>query len=310
MNIDSYINKKFGVEEDVFLKALKMSPSAEGYILGAISEVILENYLNDNGFITKRIKEKPKGSFDSKNPLARGDFYFTHPNFPKDSWLVIESKGLKSNSEFRGGDGREKAIRYFKNLINKDLKKIYENGQKSYLKTKEEWLKKNPGNSFPKFTWSKTSPGSDVSNIEGIWSSVDEMKNWFESIDDYYFSEDAYRNNEGAFSILQTHKPSTRTGPITGISQAAPLVDDFNILAVDTFFRTGVHSFVFANSKDLSHSPTSPEHLYQNYTIDTLIKDLKNDPIISFPWFKDIKALLSKRKMKYRTLDETQIDDR
>ena len=47
MNIDSYINKKFGVEEDVFLKALKMSPSAEGYILGAISEVILENYLND-----------------------------------------------------------------------------------------------------------------------------------------------------------------------------------------------------------------------------------------------------------------------
>ena len=42
------------------------------------------------------------------------------------------------------------------------------------------------------------------------------------------------------------------------------------------------------NSTEISHLPTSPEHLYQNYVIDILVKDKKEALIINRPWYRDI----------------------
>ena len=313
--IDQNILKHFGVDERVFLEALKQSPSAQGYIMGAISEVLLKEYLEAKGFEVIRIKEKPSGGNNAKNYEARGDFYIRKNNSNEDKWLVIESKGLKSNSEFRGGklDSPEKVFKFLKGRVFNSAKTkqtIFDKGFATYSKTKALWKKKNPGKQFPDFKWNKNFPGAECYDLSGIWKNEEDLKKWVFSLDKKYFSEDAYRNVEGAIAILETHQPSKRVGIKTGIDQAAPLVYDFNIMSVDLFLRTGKHEFVFMNSEEISHSPTSPEHLYQNYTIDFLIKGKKEKPVIQAPWYDNVDNCITKTKPQYRKIDKTQIDNR
>jgi len=313
--INEDILKHFGVDERVFLEALKSSPSAQGYIAGAISEVLLKEYLEEKGFEVIRIKEKPSGGNNAKNYEARGDFYIKKRDNQDDKWLVVESKGLKSNSEFRGGklDSPDKVFKFLKNRVfnsTKTKETIYKQGYKTYLKAKEIWEKKNPGEIFPEFKWSKEFPGPDCYNLENLWINSDDLKKWTYSLDNSSFTEAAYRAVKGAITILETHQPSKRIGIKTGIDQAAPLVYDFNIMSVDLFLRTGKHEFVFMNSEEISHSPTSPEHLYQNYTIDILVKNKKEHPIIQVPWYADIENCISSTQVSYRLIDRTQIDHR
>jgi hypothetical protein len=74
-DLKSFIEVRFGVTTEVFLQALRSSPSANGYITGAISELLLKNYLESLGYEVLRIKEKPAGGNNAKNSEARGDFY-------------------------------------------------------------------------------------------------------------------------------------------------------------------------------------------------------------------------------------------
>lgn len=96
----------------------------------------------------------------------------------------------------------------------------------------------------------------------------------------------------------------------TGIHQAAPLVSDFSIMAVDLFQRTGKHEFVFMNPDTISHSPTSPHHLYQNYIIDVIIPGIKDTLNICHPWYDDINNCIKCTSPKIVEYDPTQIDYR
>lgn len=80
----------FGIPPEMLIEAFMGSANARGYLLGAVSELILAAYLVENGYFVKRIREKWEGT-----KLHHGDFYVS-----KDSknWFVVESKGLKSNS--------------------------------------------------------------------------------------------------------------------------------------------------------------------------------------------------------------------
>ena len=100
--LTEYISKMFGCSIAHFLEALEDSPSSRGYIAGALSEILLRHYLESKGYELVRIVEKPAGGNDAKNSEARGDFYARKRGSKEDLWLVVESKGLKSNSEFRG----------------------------------------------------------------------------------------------------------------------------------------------------------------------------------------------------------------
>jgi hypothetical protein len=310
-----FIEKRFGVTTNVFLQALRSSPSANGYIMGAISELLLKQYLESVGYEVLRIKEKPAGGNNAKNSEARGDFYIRKKDKIQNEWLVIECKGLKSNSEFRGSklDNKDKLFRFLKPLAfpKADTKqKTYDKGLKAYTKTKEDWEKKNPNKTFPPFTWSLETSGASSIYLSGIWSTEQELKIWIDNQPDEIFTEQAYRNVKGAIAILETHQPSKRIGEATQINQAAPLVKDFNIMAVDLFLRTGKHEFAFMNSEKISHSPTSPEHLYQNYTIDILIKDKKMQPIFTPPWYNDLEKLIQETNPTPREIDESQLDTR
>lgn len=310
---ENFISQHFGVESNIFLEALKNSPSANGYILGSISELVLKQHLESLDFEVLRIKEKPAGGNNAKNTEARGDFYIRKKDNPKDEWFVVESKGLKSNSEFRGSklDNKDKLFRFLKPLAfpAKDQKqKIYDKGFKTYEKAKERWKKENPNKKFPTFAWELETAGANATDLSGIWKDETALKEWIDTQEEALFTEKAYREGQGIVKILETHQPSTRTAPKTEIKQASPLVADFNIMAVDLFLRTGTHEFAFMNAEKISHSPTSPEHLYQNYTIDILLKDLKTEIVFRPSWYNDIEKLITETNPKPRNLDKSQLD--
>lgn len=311
--INEFIVKQFGVDEKVFLDALNSSPSAQGYIMGAVSEVLLKEYLQKNGFEVLRIKEKPSGGNNAKSMEARGDFYIRPKGSNKDEWLVVESKGLKSNSEFRGSklDSKEKLFKFLKSRAFRSVKqkdKVFSAGYKTYLRAKVAWESKNKGKTFPEFKWNKNFPGPDSCDLCSLWKNEEELKKWVYSQADDIFKEKAYRDLSGPIAILETHQPSKRVGFTTLIDQAAPLVADFNIMAVDLFLRTRKHEFVFMNAEEISHSPTSPEHLYQNYIIDILVSGVKEKVVVVPPWYLDINDCVSSTKSQDRKIDESQLD--
>jgi hypothetical protein len=92
--LTAFVQKVFKTSLEIFLEALKLSPNAQGYVLGSVIELLLKNKIEDEGFEVKRIREKWEGR---KHPNHHGDFYFRIPGDAK--WFVLESKGVKSNSE-------------------------------------------------------------------------------------------------------------------------------------------------------------------------------------------------------------------
>ena len=84
------------------------------------------------------------------------------------------------------------------------------------------------------------------------------------------FSKEAYAELRAPVRLIQTHMPSQRTDKL-GIKSTGPLKDEFNILCLDLFIRTGKHEFVFVNSQNLNAQAKSPNHLQQNYTVDILL---------------------------------------
>ena len=314
-DFDTYCKRMFGCDVAMLLRAMESSPSSRGYVLGAISEVLLKAHLERCGYEVLRIIEKPSGGNQAKSDEARGDFYVRKEASSEDKRLVVESKGLKSNSEFRGAkfDSRDKVFRFLRSLAfrPRDWKKqCYETGLRKYQKTKEAWERKNRKKKFPPFGWPKDAPGPVSCDLSGLWDNEDALRRYVDSLPGKAFTEQAYRNRQGALAVLETHKPSRREAPLTGIKQAAPLVSEFSILAVDLYLRTGQHEFAFMNPQAISHSPTSPEHLYQNYTIDVLIPDLKNRPRFIPPWYNDFDQCVRETNPSGRKLDPTQINHR
>lgn len=315
--IYNWLESQYCVSPETIIEALKLSPSAQGYIHGAVSELMLIEYLKNNDFEVHRIKEKPAGGYDEKKEGYKGDFLIKKKN--TNDYYVIECKGLKTNSEFRTADTdnnhekritRKQAFDCLKKFINIDKQKIYESGLKRYNKTKRDWEQQNPGKIFPDFKWNKDNAGPDNANLTNYFNSLSELKQFIENSDSDLLTEQAFRNRNGLYKILQTHKPSTRKDVQTGIEQAAPLVSDFSILAVDLFLRTGKHQFVFMNPDKISHSPSSPNHLYQNYIIDIIIPGIKNSLDINYPWFSTIDSCISESSPKKVEYDESQIDFR
>ncbi|RLD60106.1 MAG: hypothetical protein DRJ05_05290, partial [Bacteroidetes bacterium] len=262
-NITSYIKNKFGVDVNTFIEVLKMSPGAEGYILGSIGELLFKEYMESLGYETLRIKEKPDGGYNAKSADARGDFYIRKKGSNEDKWYVVECKGVKSNSEKRSGLLKQSSCINLLNKHtvdrNKHVLSIYKSGKKAYDNSKEKWEENNKGN-FPNFKWSKSNPGAGIPDLNGLWNSKEEIEKWLKSFPENDFSEDAYWNLTAPIRLLQTHMPSTRTDPKTNIKSTGPLVTEFNILSVDLFSKTGKHEFVFANATDLNPQGKSPNH--------------------------------------------------
>ena len=91
--LEYFVSQVFKTTLEIFLEALKLSPNAQGYVSGSITELLIKKQLETMNYSVKRIKEKWEGK---KHPNHYGDFYLQDEN---KRWFVLESKGLKSNSE-------------------------------------------------------------------------------------------------------------------------------------------------------------------------------------------------------------------
>lgn len=312
--LKEYINRKFGIDENKFLKVLIKSPGAEGYILGNLGEELFKEYANSIGYEALRIKEKPEGGNNAKSEDARGDFYIRKIGSTKDEWLVVECKGVKSNAEKRS---RLTKISSCLALLNKHaiertkhVESIYNSGNRNYEKAKEDWEQKNTGR-FPKFRWNKENPGAGVPDLTGLWKSKEEISKWLKTFKEEDFDENAFWDLTAPVRLLQTHMPSIRIDTETKIKSTGPLFSEFNILCVDLFLKTGKHELVFVNSSELNHQAKSPNHLQQNYTIDILTaKDNFKRHKLLKPWYDDLDLCIKETKPKYRKLNKSQLDGR
>ncbi len=317
-NLSAWLQDQFSVDSETIIEALKMSPSAQGYIHGALSEILLTRYLIGKGYDVTRIKEKPSGGFDEKKEGYKGDFLINKHG--TEDYYVVECKGLKTNSEFRQATTddddhikkltTDQAFNTLKKFINPNKTQIYNKGLRTYNAAKEKWEHDNPGRVFPDFKWSPEHPGPDNADLSGYFSDLEDLRVFIESSAPEKLYETSFRDRIGLYLLLQTHEPSNRTDLQTGIHQAAPIVSDFSMMAVDLFQRTGKHEFVFMNPDDISHSPTSPNHLYQNYIIDVLVPGRKDELRISPPWYSDIDECITNTNPKKVEYDASQLDYR
>lgn len=317
-----WIKNKFGVSFSLFFKVLKQNKSADGYILGGIGEELFYKYAQKNKFDIYRIKEKPAGGNSAKSDEARGDFYIKPKEISNDEWYVVECKSLKSNSEDRTVTGKDQDPETRRKKIIQFLESYSTNREMTVLTHLRGYLKKYYSKKrkfvatikYPKYTLNRNSPGAGIPDLSKLWKTKKEIEEWYDQFDEEEFSDEYFRKGEAPIKLLQTHMPSSRKDPATGIESTGPLRNEFSILCLDLFIKTGEHQLIFANSETLTTQSGSPNHLQQNYNIDILVKKKKKDKYtslkIEYPWFTNLRECIDKTSPRPRKLDLSQIDTR
>jgi hypothetical protein len=309
--LETFVLKTFKTTLEVFLAALKMSPNAQGYVSGSITELLLKQHLESLDYEVKRIREKWEGK---KHSNHHGDFYFRKNN--TNDWFVLESKGVKYNSE-----------KWHKLYNYENLKKfLYTHSEKlSWIDMSQDiekqvidWITTN----LPKFLneykenlydyeeiqkYNKQNRTKETDKSRAIIAlnaySRDEIGDMINERLEYLMSK---------IRVLETHFVSGVSGS-SERTQATPRKDEFNAISIDIVLRFDEHKFVFANPNQLESSGENAEHLQQNYimgfafpqTDGSLKLDLTDE---WFDNFADVYATLSTENSVNE--DDMQIDNR
>jgi hypothetical protein len=310
--ITRFVRRVFKTNLEIFFEALKLSPNAQGYVSGSITELLLRKKLEEEyGFEVKRIREKWEGK---KHSNYRGDFYFREPN--SDNWFVMESKGVKSNSEkwhklynfdkltsflinhkdkINWLEKDKDAEIQITNWLNNNLPK-FENEYRSSLYDYEE-IQKYVKN-MPKRETAKSGEISNLTNFtrEQISTMIDERLNYVAS----------------RIKVLETHFVSGKSES-NDRTQATPRKDEFSAISIDIFLRYTEHKFLFANPKQLESSGDDANHLQQNYIMGFVFTNDRGEQVLSLTeeWYDNFMDI-------YETLnpedsineEEMQIDNR
>lgn len=307
--LTNFVQRVFKTNLEIFLEALKRSPNAQGYVSGSITELLLKKKLEEEyGFEVKRIREKWEGR---KHPNHHGDFYFRKPE--STLWYVMESKGVKSNSEKwhkiynfenlknfliahsdkinwvdHSGNIEEQIVEW----INQKLPK-FQNEFASNVYEYEEIQKYNPRR--------QTAKSQAIADLKNL--SRDEINAIVESRLNYVISK---------VRVLETHFVSGKSAS-SDRTQATPRKDEFNAISIDIFLRYSEHKFLFANPQHLESSGDDANHLQQNYIMGFVFSDENGDSTLSITddWYENLNDV-------YETLseadsvneDEMQIDNR
>jgi hypothetical protein len=307
--LTQFVRRVFKTSVEVFLEALKHSPNAQGYVSGSITELLLKRKLEgEYGCEVKRIREKWEGR---KHPQHHGDFYFRKRDAKH--WYVLESKGVKSNSEKWHRLYNDERLKSF--LVEHADKIPWINQRKDVEKQVVDWIAAH----LPKFSTEYTStlyeyeevqrykPTRDTEKARAIAAlrrfTRDEINDMIAERLEYVMSK---------VKVLETHFVSGTSGA-SERTQATPRKDEFNIVAIDIVLRYPEHKFVFANPQNLESSGDDPNHLQQNYIMGFVFTDDqgKVSLCITEDWSEDFD-------MVYKTLDPTdsvqekdmQIDNR
>lgn len=305
--LEQFVAKTFKTTIEIFFEALKMSPNAQGYVSGSVTELLLKNKLEVEGFEVKRIKEKWEGR---KHPNHYGDFYFRRPN---EFWFVLESKGVKSNSE------KWHKLYNYNNLRNF----LYTHRDKiDWIISTEpaepqiiNWLKvelPELNEKTPDLYEYEEVQKYQLPNRETVKSKAIALLKSFsrEEIQDKIHKRLNYVMSK--VRVLETHF-------VSGVStsnertQATPRKDEFNLISIDIFLRYSEHKFLFANPKQLASSGDDENHLQQNYIMGFIFPKANGELEISLSeeWTKDFKdAFNSLSREEAINEADMQIDNR
>lgn len=307
--LTNFVQRVFKTNLEIFLEALKHSPNAQGYVSGSITELLLKKKLEEEyGFEVKRIREKWEGR---KHPNHHGDFYFRKPE--SNLWYVMESKGVKSNSE------KWHKLYNFDNLkkflITHSDKISWVDGNGNIEEQISEWIYRE----LPKFQseFSTTiyeyeevqnyNPQRETAKSRAIAElrnlSRDEINAIFESRLNYIMSK---------VRVLETHFVSGKSAS-SDRTQATPRKDEFNAISIDIFLRYSEHKFLFANPQHLESSGDDENHLQQNYIMGFVFSDENGNSMLSITddWYENLNDVYATlRKKDSVREDEMQIDNR
>ena len=302
-----FIEKVFKTSLEVFFQALKMSPNAQGYVGGSITEILLMKKLKSHGLEIKRIREKWEGK---KHKNHRGDFYFKY----KKNWYVIEVKGIKSNTEAWHKLYNKRNLTDF--LIKYSSLLTWIKPGNSIEGQVEKWIRVHLPFFYNKYSEDlysfeevkrydirdkKTRKALSISKLKH--KSQDEINTLISERINYIRSK---------ISVLETHF-------VSGISggghrkQATPRFDEFNLISVDIYLRYPEHYFLFANPNNLPASNQDNNHLKQNYILGFVLTDKQGNPYLSLDdeWIQDINTVLKKLDPKQSVSEEDmQADNR
>jgi hypothetical protein len=307
--IKRFVEQVFKTTLEIFLEALKLSPNAQGYVSGSITELLLKKKLEkEYNFEVKRIREKWEGK---KHPQHHGDFYFRKQGTPY--WYVIESKGVKSNSE------KWHKLYNFENLkkflITHAEKIPWVNRNQNIEQQVTDWIYRN----LPKFKEEYSHNLYEFEEVQKYVSkrqtekarAIDSLRHYTrDQINDMI--EERLNYVMSKVKVLETHFVSGTSG-VSERTQATPRKDEFNVIAIDIVLRYPEHKFLFANPKNLESSGDDPNHLQQNYIMGfVFIDDQGKETLhITDDWYEDLNEV-------YDTLDpqdavnenDMQVDNR
>jgi len=281
-----FIQDVFKTTLDIFLEALQLSPNAQGYVSGSITELLLKRVLErDHGLEVKRIKEKWEGT---KHLKHHGDLYFRRP--PDGAWYVLESKGVKSNSErwhklynlanldkfltahsekIPWVDQAQPAQPQVQVWLRRNLPRMFTDYAQLLYDYEEvsKYIRNRPKRETPK---SRAIDALGTLSREEIARMIDERISYVRS----------------RVSVLETHLVSG-TSASSQRTQATPRKDEFNLLAVDLVLRWHDHKFLFTNPNLLDPSEDDNNHLQQNYVIGFTFSGDSDEPSLSYTeeWF-------------------------
>jgi hypothetical protein len=281
-----FVQRVFKTSMEIFLEALKLSPNAQGYVSGSITELLVKKKLEEEyGFEVKRIREKWEGR---KHPRHHGDFYFRRPD--SRYWYVVESKGVKSNSEKWH---RLYNFEKLKNFLLTHADKIPWIDRRRELERQiTEWIYSN----LPKFRDEYLSNLYEYEEVQKYKSkretekaiAIAALRGYTrEQINDMI--EERLNYVMSRVKVLETHFVSGKSG-LSERTQATPRKDEFNVIAIDIVLRYHDHKFLFANPQNLESSGDDPNHLQQNYIMGFVLIDEHGTINISITddWYENL----------------------
>lgn len=259
--LEAFVTKTFKTTLEIFLEALRISPNAQGYVNGSITELLLKQHLEGLGYEVKRIKEKWEGK---KHANHHGDLYF-RKNGTED-WFVLESKGVKSNTEDWNklyNLPRLKKMLYDYNEVIHWLDRTHEIEPQI-----DEWIAANLPDLLTAPTlytfeeihdYLNNPPKKETAKMVAMQALAAYSR---EEIDTMI--KDRLRYVMSKVMVLDTHFVSGTSGS-SERTQATPRKDEFNLISINIVLRYNEHKFLFANPKQLDSSGKDANHLQQNY---------------------------------------------
>jgi hypothetical protein len=283
-----FVWEAFKTTLDIFLEALKLNSNARGYVIGSITELLLKKKLEEEyGVEVKRVSEKWEGK---KHSNHHGDFYFR--KLQTNQWFVIESKGVKSNSEKWHKLYNYDNLKRF--LITHADKIAWTNPEEEIESQIIEWIDIY----LPKFQseyavnlydyeeiqkYLKNQPKRETAKSKAIAAlrdfSREEISGMIEERLNYVMSK---------VKVLETHFVSGTSGS-SERTQATPRKDEFHAISIDIVLRYTEHKFFFANPKHLESSGEDANHLQQNYIMGFVFSDNQENQILSLTeeWYEN-----------------------